>query len=616
MDFGHQVDEGESGKLRCEGKGLHLKEHLKTAIGSLSDTGSSRICAGTGEETDSWMLMSMAMGATVVASTDNPKTQLELCNSSSITTLTPKGMRLVKEVAEGFENSVSPEKSEEGLGGTYFMADATGQHVAIFKPCDEEPFAPCNPKGFVGRTLGDPGLKPTIPVGEAALREVAAYLLDHNSFAKIPTTLLMRASHPIFNSNSGPISSSGGESTSPGCQEVDLPVKLGSMQEYVSHFCDSTEMGTSKFSISDVQRIAILDIRLYNTDRHAGNILVRKIPSSRALTQDHQQPHHSHQFGETGYELIPIDHGFCLPEALEPPYFEWQHWSQARMPLGDKEREYIKNIDIEADKALLRSELPVLREESLRTMEVSTTLLKKCVAAGLSLNEVAEIMTRPLVGMDKEKSDLEKLCLEARDEISLISHSTSDSEASSDSPRKTEDQLMFKMDDWKDLGDLNLDFAGGLHSPFYSPSQMEECMEQLALDAGDNMYESNQLQPHGMRIPPTTHRSMSMAFPSSSVCFQKRQGSTHRRNGRRESNDSTPKRTTVASRVAYPPLIQGSVPASEDQVFHHVSHAEWPWFMEILSQKIDEGLKTGKWIRSDLHKVSMSMNFGISCPRF
>jgi len=28
--------------------------------------------------------------------------------------------------------------------------------------------------------------------------------------------------------------------------------------------------------------------------------------------------------------LIPIDHGFCLPEALEPPYFEWLHWAGVR----------------------------------------------------------------------------------------------------------------------------------------------------------------------------------------------------------------------------------------------------------------------------------------------
>lgn len=29
-------------------------------------------------------------------------------------------------------------------------------------------------------------------------------------------------------------------------------------------------------------------------------------------------------------ELRPIDHGFCLPEALEPPYFEWLHWPQVQ----------------------------------------------------------------------------------------------------------------------------------------------------------------------------------------------------------------------------------------------------------------------------------------------
>ena len=40
-------------------------------------------------------------------------------------------------------------------------------------------------QGFVGRELGDPGLKPTVRVGEAALREVAAFLLDYQGFAKV-----------------------------------------------------------------------------------------------------------------------------------------------------------------------------------------------------------------------------------------------------------------------------------------------------------------------------------------------------------------------------------------------------------------------------------------------
>lgn len=73
--------------------------------------------------------------------------------------------------------------------------------------------------------------------------------------------------------------------------------------------------------MSDVHRIGILDLRLFNTDRHAGNMLVWCSPASMASRWPCQHP-----------ELIPIDHGFCLPEALEPPYLEWLHWPQVRAP--------------------------------------------------------------------------------------------------------------------------------------------------------------------------------------------------------------------------------------------------------------------------------------------
>lgn len=53
-------------------------------------------------------------------------------------------------------------------------------------------------QGFVGRALGDPGLKPTVRVGEAAMREVAAYLLDHENFARVPPTVLGKPNSPIL----------------------------------------------------------------------------------------------------------------------------------------------------------------------------------------------------------------------------------------------------------------------------------------------------------------------------------------------------------------------------------------------------------------------------------
>ncbi|KAE9588684.1 putative 1-phosphatidylinositol 4-kinase [Lupinus albus] len=62
--------------------------------------------------------------------------------------------------------------------------------------------------------------------------------------------------------------------------------------------------------------IGILDIRLLNLDRHAGNMLVMK------------HNHNSYVAGVAA-DLVSIDHGFCLPEWLDDPYFEWLHRPQA-----------------------------------------------------------------------------------------------------------------------------------------------------------------------------------------------------------------------------------------------------------------------------------------------
>lgn len=227
-----------------------------------------------------------------------------------------------------------PEAATEGLGGTYFFANEAGQKIAIMKPCDEEPLAPNNPKGFVGRQLGEPGLKPTVRVGEAASREVrfgwqalglagwlllrlpplvgalvlrskgllrvaasfccccccmlaachivcllatqppasatnlsqshlprpqvAAYLLDHERFARVPHTVMVRMTHPVFHvqqqpqqlggsSSSEAESGEAGGACEPCAAAPALPCKLGSLQAFVPHDCDTSEMGASRF---------------------------------------------------------------------------------------------------------------------------------------------------------------------------------------------------------------------------------------------------------------------------------------------------------------------------------------------------------------------------------
>lgn len=148
-------------------------------------------------------------------------------------------------------------------------------------------------------------------------------------------------------------------------------LKLGSLQEFVYHIADTSEFGASRFRTRDVHAIGILDIRLFNTDRHAGNILVRQpqlTGSCRDLsaftgstrTLGSRAPSFitataaAAAVASSEYELIPIDHGFCLPEALEAPYFEWLHWPQACLPFSNEELKYIARLDAAADIALLQ----------------------------------------------------------------------------------------------------------------------------------------------------------------------------------------------------------------------------------------------------------------------
>lgn len=299
--------------------------------------------------------------------------------------------RMVAQIVKGVKNGVEPLPVHSGLGGAYYFRNKRGESVAIVKPTDEEPFAPNNPKGFVGRALGQPGLKRSVRVGETGIREVAAYLLDHQHFASVPATALVKITHSIFNVNDGVNGNK--------AYKKKLVNKIASCQQFIAHDFDASDHGTSSFPVSSVHRIGILDIRIFNTDRHAGNLLVKKLDGVG-------------RFGQV--ELIPIDHGLCLPESLEDPYFEWIHWPQASIPFSEDELAYIESLDPGKDCEMLRSELPMIHEACLRILVLCTIFLKEAAAFGLCLAEIGEMMSREFRSGEEEPSDLELLCLEAR----------------------------------------------------------------------------------------------------------------------------------------------------------------------------------------------------------
>lgn len=92
------------------------------------------------------------------------------------------------------------------MGGSYFVRDTHGRLAGVYKPCDEEAYAPRNPRGYTAHhnynashpatttsslitssltttsssNNNSPGLgiRAGIPPGEAGVREAAAFVLD------------------------------------------------------------------------------------------------------------------------------------------------------------------------------------------------------------------------------------------------------------------------------------------------------------------------------------------------------------------------------------------------------------------------------------------------------
>ncbi|KAL6609475.1 hypothetical protein ACP70R_039444 [Stipagrostis hirtigluma subsp. patula] len=308
----------------------------------------------------------------------------------------PPALRdLMAAVLAGMENGNAPIMSSEGTGGAYFMQDASGhEHVAVFKPADEEPMAANNPRGLPVSSTGE-GLKKGTRVGEGAFREVAAYVLDHPvggrrsfgghsapGFSGVPPTALVRCMHKSFRQPEG---------------SLQPPAfKLGSMQAFVKNSGSCEDMGPRAFPVREVHKIAVLDIRLANADRHAGNILICK-----------------HDDGEgSGMSLVPIDHGYCLPESFEDCTFEWLYWPQSRRQFDAETVEYIRSLDAEEDVGILRFHGWDVSDQCARTLRITTMLLKKGTERGLTAFDIGSVMCRETL---TKESMIEEVVREAQD---------------------------------------------------------------------------------------------------------------------------------------------------------------------------------------------------------
>lgn len=302
--------------------------------------------------------------------------------------------QLISSTFSGLDKGNQPVRSSEGCGGAYFMLDPAGKnYISVFKPMDEEPMAVNNPNGLPESNNGE-GLKRGTQVGGGALREVAAYILDHPrtgprslyhseaGFAGIPPTALVKCLHEGFYHPDGFEGSLGN-------------MKIGSLQMYMNNSGSCEDMGPGAFPVEEVHKISVLDIRLANADRHAGNILV---------SRDH----------EGQIVLIPIDHGYCLPSKFEDCTFDWLYWPQARQPYSSETMKYIDALDAEEDISLLKLHGWDIPPDCARVFRVSTMLLKKGVARGLTPFAIGSIICRETLN---KESMIERIVREAEEAL-------------------------------------------------------------------------------------------------------------------------------------------------------------------------------------------------------
>ncbi|KAJ8435190.1 hypothetical protein Cgig2_028376 [Carnegiea gigantea] len=306
----------------------------------------------------------------------------------------PVVRQLIRSTFHGLDRGKQPVRSSEGCGGAYFMLDAVSEeYVSVFKPADEEPMAANNPKGLPESKDGG-GLKKGTQVGRGALHEVAAYILDHPrngtrslyhaevGFACVPPTALVKCLHQGFYHPDG-------------FDGSPKNMKIGSLQMYIKNLGSCEDMGPGSFPVEEVHKISVLDIRLANADRHAGNILVNRN-------------------NEGQIELIPIDHGYCLPSTFEDCTFEWLHWPQARHPYSPETIEYIKSLDAEEDLQLLKLHGWDVPQKCAQVFRVSTMLLKKGAQRGLTPFAIGSIMSRETLNRE---SPIELIVQEAQETL-------------------------------------------------------------------------------------------------------------------------------------------------------------------------------------------------------
>lgn len=228
----------------------------------------------------------------------------------------------------GSDDGVKTVNLDEGQTGKVFALEIGGERIAVFKPIEGE--------GFSRRG---------IPAGQGVVREEAVYLVDRFAGSRAGVPVTSRASIHVTDEEH--------------LMEGSVQVFVANVIDYIENLSVPRDLAKSREFVSseDAEALALLDIRVLNTDRHGANLLVLR----------NDKPH----------GLGPIDHGCCLPPwwALGEANFEaWLEWPHLKQQPCEATKETMKTVISKMGPLLEKLKEVGLDDASILTLRICTLL--------------------------------------------------------------------------------------------------------------------------------------------------------------------------------------------------------------------------------------------------
>ncbi|EDV22766.1 uncharacterized protein TRIADDRAFT_50611 [Trichoplax adhaerens] len=280
----------------------------------------------------------------------------------------PEFESIIKDVERAIDQDIYPERISQGSSGSYFVRNTNRDIVGVFKPKNEEPYGPMNPKWikWFHRSccpccFGRACLVPN----QGYLSEVGASIVDAKlNLNVVPTTKVVKLASKTFNYSklnkawtrtvrftSEKLPESLGKRVKHG-----LPRKAGSFQRFVHNYKDADfhlrrfeaeplpEETAKEFQLL-FEKLVVLDYIIRNTDRGNGNWLIKYDKFELEEHEGEEEADECIVVSVPHISIAAIDNGLAFPykhpDSWRAYPFHWAWLPQAKLPFSEETKNLV-----------------------------------------------------------------------------------------------------------------------------------------------------------------------------------------------------------------------------------------------------------------------------------